>query len=67
MAAEQTRFAQREFSQVDPNRTDMVANYPCDCTWVEDRIKRSATFFASYLQAVFADGSPRKYDEEPDD
>lgn len=35
-----------------PNRS----NYPCDCIWVEDRDKKSATFFASYLQAVFADG-----------
>lgn len=38
------------------------SNYPCDCIWVEDRVKKSATFFASYLQAVFADGASRNYD-----
>lgn len=45
------------------NRSD----YPCDCTWVEDRVPRAATFLATQLRPVYADGSPRSYDEEGHD
>jgi len=38
------------------------SNYPCDCIWVEGRIRKAATFPALDLQAVHADGSPRSYD-----
>ncbi|MBR0757966.1 hypothetical protein JQ604_37795 [Bradyrhizobium jicamae] len=34
------------------------------CTWVEQGIKRFGSFRASQLQCVYADGTPRNYDEE---
>ena len=37
---------------------------PCGCIWVEDREQKFATFRATHLQSVYADGSPRNYDEE---
>ena len=36
----------------------------CSCVWVEDRVWKSAQFSASTLQTVYADGTPRDYDEE---
>jgi uncharacterized protein YodC (DUF2158 family) len=37
---------------------------PYGCSWTEDRGQKSAVFRASHLQAVYADGSPRNYDDE---
>ncbi|MCG2642446.1 MULTISPECIES: hypothetical protein [Bradyrhizobium] len=34
------------------------------CAWVENGIKKFGTFRASQLQCVYADGTPRNYDEE---
>jgi uncharacterized protein YodC (DUF2158 family) len=34
------------------------------CTWVENGTKKAATFRASQLQSVCADGTPRNYDNE---
>jgi hypothetical protein len=36
----------------------------CSCVWVEDRVRKGGTFRVSQLQTVYADGSPRNYDEE---
>jgi len=36
----------------------------CECTWVEEGEKRYARFSEHALQAVYADGSPRSYDDE---
>jgi uncharacterized protein YodC (DUF2158 family) len=40
------------------------SNHPCGCIWVEDRARKFATFGSGHLQAVYADGSPRDYDQE---
>ena len=34
------------------------------CTWVENGTKKAAMFQESQLQCVYADGTPRDYDEE---
>jgi uncharacterized protein YodC (DUF2158 family) len=39
-------------------------DYWCSCVWVEDRVRKGGTFRSSHLQTVYADGSPRNYDEE---
>ena len=39
-------------------------DYLCSCVWVEDRVQKGGTFRSSHLQTVYADGSPRNYDEE---
>jgi hypothetical protein len=36
----------------------------CGCVWVEDRLQKFATFRTSQLQAVYADGTLRNYDNE---
>jgi hypothetical protein len=35
----------------------------CECTWVENRNKMVADYDEHLLQAVYADGSPRNYDD----
>lgn len=35
-----------------------------DCTWLENGIKKIGSFRASELQSVYADGTPRNYDDE---
>jgi hypothetical protein len=42
----------------------MDPDFECWCIWTEDRERKSAVHRASHLQAVYADGSPRNYDEE---
>jgi hypothetical protein len=39
-------------------------DFECWCIWVEDRVRKSAGHRASHLQPVYADGSPRNYDDE---
>jgi hypothetical protein len=36
----------------------------CSCVWVENGVKKGAAFPVSHLQPVYADGTPRNYDEE---
>jgi hypothetical protein len=36
----------------------------CSCVWVEDGVRKAAQFPASTLQTVYADGTPRDYDDE---
>lgn len=42
-------------------------DYLCSCVWVEHRVRKGGTFRSSHLQTVYADGSPRTYDEEGHD
>jgi hypothetical protein len=37
---------------------------PHDCTWLENGIKKIGSFRPSELQCVYADGTPRNYDDE---
>jgi hypothetical protein len=39
-------------------------DFECWCVWVEDRVRKAGVFRLSHLQTVYADGSPRNYDEE---
>jgi uncharacterized protein YodC (DUF2158 family) len=39
-------------------------DFECWCVWVEDRVRKAGVFRFSHLQTVYADGSPRNYDEE---
>jgi hypothetical protein len=45
----------------------MMAFFKCECVWVEDRKKMVADFDQELLQSVYADGSPRNYDDEQDE
>jgi hypothetical protein len=36
----------------------------CLCVWVEDRVQKKDSFASGALQTVYADGTPRNYDEE---
>jgi hypothetical protein len=38
-------------------------DFECWSVW-EDRARKSAAHLASRLQAVYADGSPRNYDDD---
>ena len=35
-----------------------------DCTWLENGLKKTGSFRPSELKCVYADGTPRNYDEE---
>jgi hypothetical protein len=36
----------------------------CHCVWVEDRMRKYECFPVGALYTVYADGTPRDYDEE---
>jgi uncharacterized protein YodC (DUF2158 family) len=44
-------------------RNSFLRDAPHDCTWLEDGIKKIGSFRPSELQCVYADGTPRSYDE----
>jgi uncharacterized protein YodC (DUF2158 family) len=39
-------------------------DFECHCIWVEDRVRKRGVFRVSHLQSVYADGSPRSYENE---
>ena len=45
-------------------RLPMMAFFKYECTWVEDNKKLVEEFDEKLLQTVYADGSPRNYDDE---
>ena len=39
-------------------------DFQCWCVWIEGQARKGSVYRASHLQAVYADGSPRNYDDE---
>jgi uncharacterized protein YodC (DUF2158 family) len=44
--------------------SSFILDAPHDCTWLENGIKKIGSFRPSELQCVYADGTPRNYDND---
>ena len=51
-------------SREEFGRSSFVRDAGHDCTWLENGVKKIGSFRPSELQCVYADGTPRNYDDE---